>query len=331
MAKRLAEQAGAVGSRGPAPVAAVSALAAVLMLVLLGGATRAPAAPPQAPAASSSTAVAPPESRQDPLVARINGHELRLSDVYASIESLSLGDQIDARDQLGTYIEAMINEEVLFQWALRTDFASEPALRQEVKDVVVRHLIEKHVRSQIQVSEADARAYYDANPSLVRGEHVRVRRILLRARPQCERLKARIDSEEEFIAAARKHSLDQETRRDGGDVGLMMRGENPPPSYEQQFFDMEVGEMRIFDVPQGCMLVRSVYYVNPPLPPFAAVKNDLMQYLRNRQEVRLVEKLFQQASEHARVERNYRESRFEITVRGGRAAGKANTAAQPTQ
>lgn len=306
--------------RRPRTAACTVSLAALLLLALLPGAARLTAAPPT--------------KGEDPLVARINNKELHLSDVYASIETLSLGDQIDARDQLGTYIEAMISEEVLFQWALNTDFTGDAELRQQVKDLVVRRLIDKHVRSRIEVTEAHARAYYEENPSLVRGEHVRVRRILRPERAQCEELKREIDSEEAFIAAARKHSLDAETRDSGGDVGLMMRGENPQPSYELQFFDMDVGEMRIFDVPRGCMLVRSVYYVNPPLPPFSAVKDDLMEYLRNRREVNLVDELFQRAQQYAEVERHYRGPRVdvEITIQRGRpAADTAGTAAPPAK
>ena len=326
-AARRCNPPGARPGRAALRRAAVRARSAVLvgaLALVLTGAAR--AAPPAAPAAESAaaSAVRPPAGQApsgDPLVARVNGHEMRLSEVYASIESLSLGDQIDARDQLETYIEALINEEVLFQWALRTDFADSGALRQEVKEVVVRHLIDRHVRSRLRVSEADAKAYYDANPSLVRGEHVRVRRILLPERARCEALKAQIGSEEEFIAAARKHSLDERTRESGGDVGLMMRGENPPQSYEQEFFAMQRGEMRIFDVPRGCMLVRSVFYVNPPLPPFAAVREQIMAYLRDRQEVALVERLFREAGQGMQVERFYRDASPGSSGRA-RAAGR---------
>jgi len=245
------------------------------------------------------------QSRSDPLVARVNAHEIHLSDVYKSIESLSLGDQIDVRDDLDVYIEAMVNEEVLFQWAFRNDFKGEPDLRQEVKDLVVRHVIEKHVRAKIDVSDEDARRYYDENPSLVRGEHVQVRRILLPRRAQCERMMAEIGSEEEFIEMAKARSLDKDTAGEGGDTGLMMRAEGAVEGYELAFFAMEVGEMRVFEVPQGCMLVRSIFYVNPPMPPFAQVKDNIKQYLENRQEVMLVEQLYRRASRGVPVERFY--------------------------
>ena len=38
----------------------------------------------------------------DPLVARVNGHEIRLSHVYRQVESLSLGDQVDVQAELAS-------------------------------------------------------------------------------------------------------------------------------------------------------------------------------------------------------------------------------------
>lgn len=246
--------------------------------------------------------------KQQTVVARINEQEIRMSEVYESIESLSLGDQIDARGELNTYIEAMINEEVLFQWALRNNFKGNNKLRSKVKDLVVRALIEKHVRSRINVGEAQVRAYYDTNPSLVRGEHVRVRRILLKARADCERMMRRIDSEKAFIVLAKTRSLERETAAKGGDSGLIMRGEGRRRGYDLAFFKMKVGEMRIFDLPQGCLIVRSIYYTNPPLPPYDSVKGSLRQYLENRDEVRLVDKLFKKALRGMKIQRTYRAS-----------------------
>lgn len=246
--------------------------------------------------------------KDDPLLARVNGHPLHLSDVYASIETLSLGDQIDARDQLDTYIEAMINEEVIFQWALHTDFDGDAELRREVKELVVRHLIDTHVHSRVHVTDADALAFYRKHPSMVRGEHVRARRIVLAHRSRCEALKASIHSQDEFIAAAKKYSLDKKTRANGGDLGVILRDQVPSGSYEAAFFDMKPGEMRIFDAPPGCVLVRLVSYINPPLPAFKTVREQLIQYLRNRQEDRLIDRLFEEATKDSKVERFYQDN-----------------------
>lgn len=247
------------------------------------------------------------QSRSDPLVARVNRHEIHLSDVYKSIESLSLGDQIDVRSDMDVYIEAMVNEEVLFQWAFRNDFKGEPDLRQEIKDLVVRQLIEKYVRSKINVDEGEVRAYYENNPTTIRMEHVIVRRILLLERGQCEQLMARIDSHDTFAEMAKVHSLDKETASLGGLTGLTMRLDGVTQGPELEFFDMKVGEMRVFDVPEGCLLVRSVFFERPPVPPFNEVKDRIKSFLASRQELQLIDQLFEEATQNMQVERFYSE------------------------
>ena len=242
----------------------------------------------------------------DPPVARVNQHEIRLSHVQSSISSLRLGDQIDAREDLAGYIEAMIREEILFQLALATDFEGESDLRARVKALVAEHLLKNNVQSRSVVSDREVRAFYDANPSQVRGEHVRVRKILLRSRKKCEEMRRRADSEETFIALARKHSLDEASAGNGGDSGLLMRAEwGRGSGPELEYFDMDAHEMRIYDVAQGCLLVRQVFYVNPPLPPLENVKEDIRQYLVQIKRAKLIEALFSRASRHVTVERLY--------------------------
>ncbi len=258
--------------------------------------------------------------RADPLVAKVNGREIRQSDVYQSIESLSLGDQIDARGDMEVYIEALINEEVLFQWVLGSGFAGEEPLRKQVKELVVRHLIEKFVRSRIKIDEEKIRSYYEKNPSLVRGEHVRVRSIFLRDKAQCKRMLKQIDSEKKFAELAKNHSLDRSTANQGGDSGLMMRAEGAERGYQLEFFKMKVGEMRIFDVPGGCLLVRSIFYTKPPLPAYGLIRGNLKQYLENREEVMLVENLMQMAGKGVAVKRYYRNSAASASSSGPPAA-----------
>ena len=242
----------------------------------------------------------------DAVVARVNQHEIRLSDVNASVSSLVLGDQIDVREDLQGYIEAMIREEVLFQFALATDFDEERELRERVKALVAAHLLQKHVQSRSTVPDSEVRAFYDANPSQVRGEHVQVREILLSSRKECEEMQQRVDSEETFIELARTHSLDEERAANGGDSGLLMRPEwGGGSGHELEYFDMQPDETRIFDVPGGCLLVRQVFYVNPPLPRFENVKEDIRGYLVQVRQAELIEALFAKASRHVTVERLY--------------------------
>ena len=102
----------------------------------------------------------------NPLLARVNGREIRLSDVYKEIESLPLGDQIDVRDRIERFTDSLITEEVLFQSVLTSGFAGDEALRAKIKAQVVEHLISTRVREKIAVSDEDIRqALMMSNPA----------------------------------------------------------------------------------------------------------------------------------------------------------------------
>ena len=95
----------------------------------------------------------------DPVVARIAGKPIRLSYVYQHIEALPLGDQIDVRDQLDRFTESVIKQEILFQYALQ-QLDEDVEFREEIKTLVMSHLIEKQVKSRIDVSDKLVEAYY---------------------------------------------------------------------------------------------------------------------------------------------------------------------------
>ncbi|MCZ6873179.1 MAG: hypothetical protein O7G88_06560 [bacterium] len=102
---------------------------------------------------------------KDPVIATVNGHNIRLSYVYGKIESLSLGEQIDVRAQLQSFTDSVIQEEILFQSMLRSNFLAEPELREQVKATVVEYLIQKYVQDRIVASEDAIQAYYQDNAS----------------------------------------------------------------------------------------------------------------------------------------------------------------------
>ncbi len=241
------------------------------------------------------------KEEKDPVVARVNDREIRLSDVYREIETLPLGDQIDVREQIDRFTNSLIAEEALFQSALTTDFDDED-LRGRVKRMVVAYLIEKHVQRKIKVSDEDVRRYYKQNRDLVRGLHVRIRHIVMKARPLCEALITKAASEKDFEKLAAEHSLDKSSAAKGGDVGFLMPVQGPL-GFEPQLFKMSVGEMRVFDSAEGCHLVRITEFYDPPDPSFEQIGKTVRPILEREREQELLEALLSRARREVRVER----------------------------
>ena len=133
--------------------------------------------------------------QEDRVVAKVNQHEIRFSDIIASIETLPLEDQINMRKQFDLAIQSVVNEEMLFQSVLTSNAKWDKQLRSEIKALVVERVVQRYVKDRIKVSDEEIRKYYQENRDSIRGWHVRARQILLDSKSKCEELKKRIDSE----------------------------------------------------------------------------------------------------------------------------------------
>ena len=244
--------------------------------------------------------VDPAES--DPVVARVNDHEIHLSAVYESIESLPLGDQIDVRDQLERFIDSVVREEVLFQFVLGSDFKGAPELRARIKQEILKHLITTQITERIQINDDDIRRYYEENLELLSHAHVRASQIVMASNAECAEMRRNIKTEAMFQDQARSRSLHRETAERGGDMGYFMKIKGPL-GFEEQLFDMTRGEMRIFPSEDGCRLVRLTERDDPTGPPLEEVQEGIIQALTRQQEARLLLDLLDRASRAVKVER----------------------------
>jgi hypothetical protein len=237
----------------------------------------------------------------DPVLARVNRHEIRRSEVEQLLSSVPLGQQIDPRENFDVFVLALANQEAIFQWMIGQQFGDEPELRRQVRDLVFNYLQDKYVKQRIRVTDEDVRRYYREHPSLVRGEHMRVRDILLARRELCETLRSEIHSEADFIGKAKALSLDKSSAADGGDLGYLMKVRGTL-GFEPELFEMRPGQMGIFAGTGGCHLVWIVEHVDPPLLPLGVVQQPIREFLQNAQERELLKALLDRAREQVNVQ-----------------------------
>ena len=141
----------------------------------------------------------------DPTLAIINNYQLKMSDVNAQISRMPLGDQVSVRSDPEKFAESLIQEEVLFQFALK-DGETDGELREELKELVVNHMIDKYVTQSVEVSDAEIQEFYDSNTGAIRGETVEVSHILTETKEECTALYERLEQGESFAELATQHS-----------------------------------------------------------------------------------------------------------------------------
>jgi parvulin-like peptidyl-prolyl isomerase len=137
-----------------------------------------------------------------------------------------------------------------FNQALEREDMTLGQLRKQCKEqVMTRKLIRKNIATKIVVSPVEASDYYEAHKSeFAEPEKVRVRHILIRiqedrpaeaAAARAEMAHQAIVEGKDFAETAKEYS-DGSERENGGDMGIVPRGELRP-AFEEVVFNLEPG------------------------------------------------------------------------------------------
>lgn len=113
----------------------------------------------------------------------------------------------------------------------------------EVKRVnlLTDKLVRQKLFADIEVSEENIKAYYDAHvEEFTRPETVRVRQILTDTKEKADGLYAKLKSGENFARLAHDYSISPD-RNLGGDLGYVAKGHFPPEF--DACFDLKIGEL----------------------------------------------------------------------------------------
>ena len=170
-------------------------------------------------------------------------------------------------------------------------------------------------RAEIEIEDADVRAYYDSHPDeFTLEERVRARHILLLAsdsdleakRREIEDLRRRIENGEAFAALAREYSEDQETRDNGGELGLFARGRYNPTLEEAAFGGGEgdlIGPIETVLIGQtGVHLLEVQARQEGGLQPFVTVELGIRSRLLNERSRERAESEAQELSRRVRAD-----------------------------
>ncbi len=191
------------------------------------------------------------------------------------------------------------------------------AFRRELR---TRNVVDKVVRQEAEklpavLSDADAKAFYDQNPTLFDpGERVRASHILLRVpegagpgvkkaqRAKAETALARVRKGEDFAAVARQVSEDPGSAPRGGDLGAFGKGQMVP-AFAQAAFALPAGQVSgLVESPFGFHIIK----VHERLPagkvPFDPVKGQIKDHLAQTRREKAVDDLVRGLKAKAKIE-----------------------------
>jgi peptidyl-prolyl cis-trans isomerase C len=295
----------AAGDRQPRR-STVSTIAAVVALLVFP-AVIACSEQSSAPKSSSSSA-------SDPVVARVNGMDIRESDLTMAEDDLGADIQQlppdNRREQLISYVaDVMLAAQAAEARKLQDgdDFKRRDAFLR--RKLLMGLLLQDHARAGVN-EEALRKVYDEQIKPMGAAEEVRARHILFRADPKDEKAQAeaqaraqaaleRIKKGEDFATVASELTEDPSGKENGGDLDYFTK-EQMVPDFANIAFQMHPGQVsNPVRTPFGWHIIKLEDRRNRPVPEFEKVRPQIETFLVRRGQTELITQL----RDKAKIER----------------------------
>ncbi|MDH3240193.1 MAG: peptidylprolyl isomerase [Alphaproteobacteria bacterium] len=239
----------------------------------------------------------------DPVVARVDGTEIRQSDVEAAIEQLpSQYTQIPRDTLVRAMTEKLIDGTLAANKARAAGMDKGEAFRvarsraelQLLEQIYIQRLVQR------QVTDRAVRRRYDRDSkSMTRGRQVRARHILVKTREEAINAIVMLNRGKDFAALAAEISIGP-SKSQGGDLGFFKR-EQMVPAFSKAAFALKKGEISKAPVQTrfGWHVIKVEDTKSAAPPAFAEVQQEIRQKMSDE----VIEKEMQELRKGAKIER----------------------------
>ena len=194
----------------------------------------------------AQTAPAPTPSAADPVVAKVDGKPILLSDVKDAVQTLPPNAQsLPPQTLYPMLLDQMIDGRALVAEAQRTGLDKDPAVQRQVVAAEDQALETAYLHKTIGplVTEAAVRARYDADIAGKPGvEEVHARHILVPDEATAKQIIAELGKGGDFAALSKQFSKDPGAAQQGGDLGWFKKDEMVP-EFSDAAFALQPGQV----------------------------------------------------------------------------------------
>ena len=248
--------------------------------------------------AAALLAFAPaPASAQDrdPVAARVNGFEIRQSDLAIAEEefgsSIPGNSSADKRDALIGYYTDMI---LMARAADAKGMGSTVAFAKKLAFAKTKMLMEILLQAEAKTAVTDAalRTVYDqAIKEMGKEEEVHARHILVETEDEAKAVLAELKNGGDFDKLAKAKSKDPSAAKNGGDLGYFTK-DQMVPEFAETAFKLPKGQLSDPVKSQfGWHVIRAEDRRSKPAPEFDKVKPQLVQFVVRNAQAALIAKL----------------------------------------
>ena len=256
-------------------------------------------------AAASIVAVAlltAPVRADDKVLAKVNGVEIKQSDVAMAEEELAPSlAQMDPATKDENVLAFLIDMKIVAKAAEDKKVADTEEFKKRLTFTRNRLLMDSLLASEGKAATTDAamkQVYEDASKQIAGEQEVHARHILVETEDEAKAVKAELDKGADFAELAKKKSKDPGAS-DGGDLGFFTK-EQMVPEFSTVAFSLEPGKISDPVKSQfGWHIIKVEEKRNRKPPEFDQVKAQIETYVTRKAQAEYVGKL----REAAKVER----------------------------
>jgi peptidyl-prolyl cis-trans isomerase C len=239
----------------------------------------------------------------DPVLARVNGHDIHSSDVMALIRRLPQQTQEVPMEKLvPAMVDTLINSQLIQEAADKGHLQNDPEVKRRLavaEDEIIRQLYMERLVAK-DLTDSKLHAEYDAYiKSVPRGEEINARHILVKSEAEAKQIIAQLEHGADFVKLAKEKSIDPAGKESGGDLGWFTK-DQMVPEFADAAFSLKIGQFSKTPVKTrfGWHVIKLVDRRTAPPPSFDDVKRELVMRIQGE----VIGTTVKELRSHAKIE-----------------------------
>ena len=239
-----------------------------------------------APAAAPTAAK--PAAPEGDVIATYAGNRLDAARVTKEMERLPAPSRayLQAPDRKKQFVENMILNELLYAEGQKQGYDKDEDIDRQVNDLRRRLVVQRVVREfqkPPEITDEQAKKYYDDNPNLYSSTQIRASHILVKDEAQAKEIRDQVKADpSKFAEIAKEKATDKTSGAKGGDLGMFGQG-RMVPEFERAAFALKPNEISdVVKTQYGYHVILVVERKEGERRPFDQVKEQIKATMRNK-------------------------------------------------
>lgn len=253
-------------------------------------------------AASDGALLRPPIDEDDPILARIEGRYVHLSEIEAAARAGGFLREGEALTPVAAFerglVQSYVEQRLLARAAQDEGLQRAPGVLRRVNAARDRVLAASFMEQKLseRVTPETVERFYNSQRDITRlGDEVRARHILVKTGAEAEEVIAQIKAGGDFAQLAREQSIDRATAPLGGEIGWFTRS-MMTPALARVAFSTEPGNLAPpFQTEFGWHVLEVMDRRPTRSVPLADVRDNIEDFLRMRTIEQTVKELAEQS------------------------------------